>query len=262
MVDEVSLADILLDPFKLRVHYDSSKVDVLKGSILQVGLLSPLKVWLHEGCYWIVDGNYRYLALKDLGWVKVPVEAMPEGTTYEQALVAAVISNWHREEFYFMDKARSVRRLKEQGIPPLEICARLELPLDKGSPGGMYRFYRDFEDYVPDDVKEILSQLVAKITVRHGEALVLLTDHPDKQRELAERIVTQHLSGPKALSWAKNFLNPRPPPVECEFRDYVMELAKVVKEAPKTSCKDCHIQELCNEYKKAIFELAHELKPG
>jgi len=187
---------------------------------------------------------------------------MPEGTTYEQALVAAVISNWHREEFFFMDKARSVRRLREAGVSDLEICARLELPLKEGYPGTDFHRYRSFEENVPEDVKDLLSPTSGRITVRHGEALVLLRDHPDKQRELAELIVTKGLSGPQALSWAKNFLNPRSPPVECEFRDYVMDLAKAVREAPKTSCKDCHIQELCQEYKKAIYELTHEIKAG
>jgi ParB-like chromosome segregation protein Spo0J len=52
----------LLDPFKLRVRYDDEKISQLKGSILQVGLLSPLKVWPCEGKFWVVDGNYRLIA--------------------------------------------------------------------------------------------------------------------------------------------------------------------------------------------------------
>jgi ParB/RepB/Spo0J family partition protein len=205
---EVDVESLVYDPFKLRVRYDEEKISQLKGSILQVGLLSPLKVWPREDKLWVVDGNYRLIALKELGWTKIPAEPLPKDTSFKQALLVAAISNWHRAGLTFMDKARTVRRLRESGIPELEICARLELALEKGYTGWMFHLYRSFEDYVSEDVKEILSVTSHRIKARHAKALIMLKDLHDKQLELAQRIVTEHLTGPEALREADKILHP------------------------------------------------------
>jgi hypothetical protein len=49
----------------------------------------------------------------------------------------------------------------------------------------------------------------------------MLKDYPDKQRELAERIVTEHLTGPEALREADKILHPekyvrQPKPWTCD----------------------------------------------
>jgi ParB/RepB/Spo0J family partition protein len=235
---DVPIENLVLDPFKLRVRYDDEKVDRLKGSILQMGLLSRLKVWLNKGEYWVVDGNYRLLALKELGWKKIPVELMPEETSHKQALLVAVINNWHREGFTFMDKARSVRRLREAGHSDLEICARLELALEKGYPGKQFHRYRSFEEYVPDDVKNVLSVTSDRIRARHAQALVMLKDMPEEQRKLAERIVTEKLTGPEAVREAEKILNPE----------------KYLRE-PKPWVCDCCEQEQPPEEGKTIIKL-------
>ena len=235
---EVAVESLVHDPFKLRVRYDDGKVSQLKGSIVQVGLLSPLKVWVNKNEYWIVDGNYRFIALKELGRTQIPVETLPEETSFKQALLVAVISNWHRADYAFMDKARSVRRLREAGHSDLEICARLELKLEKGYPGRMFHNYRSFEDYVPDNVKEVLSATSFRIKARHAQALAMLKDLPDKQLELAQRIVTEKLSGPEAYKEADKILNPE----------------KYVRE-PKPWVCDCCEQEQSPEEGKAIIKL-------
>ena len=241
MTLEVSVDELVYDPFKLRVHVDDAKVSTLKGSIMQVGLLSPLKVWANEGKYWIVDGNYRYIALKELGWRKIPVETLPEGTSRKQAVLIAVISNWHRKNFTFMDKARSVRRLREATYSDLEICARLELRLEKGYPGSHFHRLRSFEEHVTEEVKELLSPTSGRITARHGEALVMLKGQPEKQLELAKRIVAEKLSGPQALKEADKMLHPE----------------KYVRE-PKPWICDCCEKEQSPEEGKTILKLCPE----
>jgi hypothetical protein len=107
-----------------------------------------------------------------------------------------------------MDKARTVRRLREAGLSDLEICARLELALEKGHPGKHFRRLKSFEENVSEEAKMILSVTSDRITARHAHALVMLKECPDKQLELAQRIVTEHLTGPEALREADKILHP------------------------------------------------------
>ena len=51
----------------------------------------------------------------------------------------------------------------------------------------MSHYYRSFEENVPDEVKDKLSETSFRIAARHAHALVMLRDYPSKQRELAER---------------------------------------------------------------------------
>lgn len=252
---EVALADLVPDPFGLRVYYDDEMIEKLAGSILQNGIVTPLLVRPKNGVYDIIDGNYRYKALQHISWKK-PVSANTEEMTDEEALLRAVLANWHRKSFTFMDKARAVKKLKDSGFSNEEVTIKLEFK----HPKTLYQ-YLEYEEKVLKETKEIVKSH-PRMTRRHGQALIMLKDYTDKQRELAELIVTKPLSGPQAVSQAKNFLSPPKPKLKCEFRDYIMVLAKAVRESlPEgVSCMECPLKPLCEEYKKAIFELTHEIK--
>jgi len=198
---EVSLVDLVPDPFGLRVHYDNNVVVNLAGSILQNGITTPLLIRSKNGKYEIIDGNYRYKALKHIGWKK-PIPVNSAEMADEEALLRAVVANWHRKGFSFADKAKVVKKLRDHGLSPEEITMRLELK----HPKSIYH-YLGFEEKVSEEAKEIVVSH-PRVTRRHGEALAKLVDKPNEQRNLAERIVTEHLSGPKAVREASKILEP------------------------------------------------------
>jgi ParB/RepB/Spo0J family partition protein len=228
---EVDLEKLVVNPYGLRVRYNEEIVKRLAGSILQNGLANPLIVVEQNGLFPIVDGNYRCLALKYIGWGK-PVPVYVETLTDEQALLRAVVANWHRRNFSFMDKARSVAELKKRSFKAEAITMQLEFK----DPKYVYRFL-EFEENVPENVKRVLESC-PRATRRHGEALVMLKDHPDKQLELAQRIVTEHLTGPEALREADKILHPE---------KYVHE--------PKPWVCDCCEEEQSPEEGKALIKL-------
>jgi ParB family chromosome partitioning protein len=228
---EVPLEKLVLNPYGLRVRYDRENVEQLAGSIIQNGLAEPLSVIERNGSYLIIDGNYRCLALMHAKWEK-PVPVVVEDLTDEQALMRAVIANWHRRNFNFMDKARSVAQLKQKGYSVEAITMQLEFK----NPKYFYRFL-EFETDVSKEAKAVLESY-SRVTWRHSQALVMLKDYPDKQLELAQRIVTEHLTGPEAVREADKILNPE----------------KYVREAKPWIC-DCCEQEQSPEEGKAIIKL-------
>lgn len=212
MAEAASLDKLIADPFGLRVHYDDKVVKNLGGSILQSGVVTPLLVRPQGDKYEIIDGNYRYKALEHIGWKK-PVPVNVRELTGQQALIEAVIANWHRKNFRTQDKASAIKKLKTAGLSNEDIAIKLELK----NPKSIYH-YLSYEEEVSDKTKGILSH--ASVTTRHIKALTKLKEHPDKQHELAELIVTKPLTGPQALTWAKNIVSPKetpPKPWECEL---------------------------------------------
>lgn len=235
---EVPLSKLVINPYGLRVYYNPEYVKQLAGSILQNGLAQRLTVIERNGLYPIIDGNYRCLALMHIKWEK-PVPVVVEDLTDEQALLKAVVSNWHRRNFNFMDKAHSVAQLKEKGFTAEDITMRLEFK----NPKYFYRFL-EFETCVTKDAKAVLESY-SRVTWRHSQALVMLKDLPDKQLELAQRIVTEHLSGPQAIREADKILNPEkyvhePKPWVCDCceKEQDPEEGKTILKL----CPSCHAE--------------------
>lgn len=243
---EVALSDLV--PFELRAYYDYEVIVRLGGSILQNGLLTPLLVRPKERRYQIIDGNYRFKALRHIGWKKsVPV--ISKEMSDKEALETYVISNWHRRNFRFQDKARAVKELRNSGFTPEEITIKLEFK----HPKSFYQ-YLDYEEKVSEKVRDVLKSH-SRMTRRHGKALLMLRDAPDKQRELAERIVTENLTGPKALREADRILHPEkyervPKPWKCSLcgKEQSPEETKTKMEL----CPECCANLLANRQLEAF----------
>lgn len=243
---EVALSDLV--SFELRAYYDYEVIVRLGGSILQNGLLTPLLVTPREGKYQIIDGNYRFKALQHIGW-KRPVPVISKEMSDKEALETYVISNWHRKNFRFQDKARAVKELRNNGFTPEEITIKLEFK----HPKSFYQ-YLDYEEKVPEKIRELLKGH-PRMTRRHGEALVMLKDLPEKQRELAERIVTENLTGPEALREADKILHPEkyervPKPWNCSIcgKEQSPEETKIKMEI----CPECYANLLTSRQMEAL----------
>jgi hypothetical protein len=61
-----------------------------------------------------------------------------------------------------MDKARTVRRLREAGLTDIEICARLELPLKKGYPSSSFIDIEASRSMLPKTLKNCFLPLVGE----------------------------------------------------------------------------------------------------
>ena len=125
-----------------------------------------------------------------------------ENLSDEEALEIAVVANWKRTDFSFLDRANAIQRLKKAGFSDERISTRL------GITSRYVRYYLAYGECVPDDVKKVLETSFQDVKARHSEALVLLMERPEKQVELANRIGAENMSGPKALSEAKKTVKP------------------------------------------------------
>ena len=108
----VKTISILENRFQPRQNYDESKLEDLKASIKEKGVLQPILVRKHENGYEVVAGERRLRAAKAVGLEQVPV--IIKNVTDREALVLALVENIQREELNAIEEALGFKRLIEE----------------------------------------------------------------------------------------------------------------------------------------------------
>ncbi|MBW4589691.1 ParB/RepB/Spo0J family partition protein [Aetokthonos hydrillicola Thurmond2011] len=106
----VPFESISLPKKQPRRYFDAERLNDLKASIQQYGLLEPLVVRiLEEGKYELVAGERRYRAIKELGWTEVPANILKLDDN--EALQVALIENLQREDLNPVEETLGILRL-------------------------------------------------------------------------------------------------------------------------------------------------------
>ena len=108
----VKTISILENRFQPRQNYDESRLEDLKNSIKEKGVLQPILVRKHENGYEVVAGERRLRAAKAIGLQEVPV--IIKNVTDREALVLALVENIQREELNAIEEALGFKRLMEE----------------------------------------------------------------------------------------------------------------------------------------------------
>jgi ParB/RepB/Spo0J family partition protein len=116
--------------FNPRSKRDTSKYKQLRASIARRGIRQPLLVTPdpeHDGKFWIVAGEGRYLAALEEQLAEVPclVDAVDPET---DGLDDALVENLVREDLSPLDEARAFGRLRQGGLNVRGIAERIERP--------------------------------------------------------------------------------------------------------------------------------------
>ena len=104
-----SIQDNSLQP---RTNYDNEKLNDLKASIKEKGVLQPILVREKNGQYEVVAGERRLKAARALELDEVPV--IVKDVTDQEAFVIALVENIQREELNPIEEAEAYRKLIEE----------------------------------------------------------------------------------------------------------------------------------------------------
>lgn len=106
----ININDIVLPSHQPRRYFDSEKLEQLKSSIKQHGILEPLLVRaLTEGKYELVAGERRLRASQSLGLTEIPV--VIKEFTDQEALQVALIENLQREDLNPVEETEGILQL-------------------------------------------------------------------------------------------------------------------------------------------------------
>jgi len=189
----VKTISILENRFQPRQNYDEAKLEDLKASIKEKGVLQPILVRKHENGYEVVAGERRLRAAKALGIEQVPV--IIKNVTDREALVLALVENIQREELNAIEEAMGFKRLMEEFQFTQEAIAEA-IGKDRSTVTNLLRLLR-----LPDEIQKHVAD--AKLSMGHARALLSLED-ASIQKKMARVIIEKELSVRQVEELVKN----------------------------------------------------------
>lgn len=169
--------------FQPRKNYDESKLESLKSSIKEKGVLQPILVRQSGNGYEVIAGERRLRAAKALNFQKVPV--IVKNVTDREALVLALVENIQREELNDIEEAQGLKRLIEEFNFTHESVAQ-SVGRDRVTVTNLLRLLK-----LPQDIQDYVVH--GKISGGHARALLGLPDAMS-QKKMADEVVSKGLS--------------------------------------------------------------------
>jgi len=170
---EVSVDQILPNPYQPRKTFNQEKFDELVQSIKTQGIIQPIVITPmgENGKYYIVVGERRWRAAKELKMEKVP--AIIKNLEKKEIMEAALIENIQREDLNVVEMAEAFKRLMEEFTYTQEELAGI-VGRSRSSVANVLRILK-----LPEEIKNALRE--GKITEGHARALLAVES--DKERE-------------------------------------------------------------------------------
>lgn len=204
----IETSRILPNPFQPRREFDEEALKDLAESIREYGVLQPVVVTRKETQtsngrvveYELLAGERRLRASKLIGLHQIPV-IIREQTSDKVKLELAIVENVQREDLNPLEKARAFKQLIDQfGMLQREVAEKIGKSREVVA--NTLRLLT-----LPDEMQTAVAE--GKITEGHTRPLLMLTDHPDDQKNLYQNILTNSLSVREAERAARNIATER-----------------------------------------------------
>ena len=189
-VQELPLADLELNPFQPRRHFDQAALEELASTIRAHGILTPVVVRRVGDGFQIIAGERRIRAARLAGLTHVP--AVVRDATDAQALQMALVENLQREDLNPLEAAEAYQKLVDEfGLTQEELAGRLGR--DRSSVANSLRLLR-LPKRIRDDVAD------GTLSEGHARALLGLEKVAD-QLKARDEVVKRGLNvrGTEAL---------------------------------------------------------------
>lgn len=182
-IRELSIEDIVPNPYQPRMTWDSEELSDLADSIRANGLLQPILARPVGDYFEVIAGERRLRAAQQAGLTEIPV--MVREASDEQMLALALVENIHRSDLNPIERANAYKRFIETfGLTQAQAAERLGQ--DRSV---LANFLRLLE--LPNEVQKMLSD--GSLSAGHGRAILgLPTD--ELRKKLANRALAGMLS--------------------------------------------------------------------
>jgi len=225
---EISVHQIVPNPFQPRRHFDEEQLKELAESIKTHGVLQPLLVRKGQDKYQLIAGERRLRASKLAGLSTVPVviKELSDQTTMEIALV----ENLQREDLNPLEEAEAYKRLINEFNLTQDRIAQA-VGKSRSAIANTIRLLN-----LTEEAREKLTN--NEISMGHARALLAIDD-PEQQKEACQSIVEQNLNVRATEKLISQLL----------YEDVSRETSSIQKtgsgrEVRKKQIQDAHLQDV------------------
>ncbi len=183
-IQEISLDDIVPNPFQPRTEFIKEKIDELADSIKLIGIIQPITVKkLENGRYQIISGERRFRASRLAGRDTIP--AYIKDADENAMLEMAIVENIQREDLDPIEVSLSFQRLMEECNLTQEALSQ-RVGKNRATVANFLRLLK-----LPPEVQLIVKS--GKISMGHAKALLSLNNE-GAVLKLVNRIIEDDLS--------------------------------------------------------------------
>ncbi|MBP9853886.1 MAG: ParB/RepB/Spo0J family partition protein [Candidatus Omnitrophica bacterium] len=180
LVSTSLISDNRLQP---RINYNEDRLEELKNSIREQGVLQPILVRVKGDGYEVIAGERRLRAARALKLEKIPV--VVKNVTDKEALEIALVENIQREELNPIEEAKAFRKLINDFQYTQDEVAQA-VGKDRSTITNLLRVLS-----LPENIQQGVFDGV--ISVGHARTLLGLESDNEKNR-IFEKIVKESLS--------------------------------------------------------------------
>jgi len=191
---DIEVARIRPNPFQPRQDFDPDRLEELKASIHEKGIIQPITVRKKDNIYELVAGERRLRAVTDLGFETIPAYII-QVETKEEMLELALIENVQRDRLNPIEQAQAFQRLIDECNLTQEEVAK-KIGKDRTTITNFLRLLK-----LPQKIQESVKH--EEITMGHARAL-LSVDDPDIQEKVWQKVVKNKLSVRKVEQLVRN----------------------------------------------------------
>ncbi len=191
-----------------RKNYNSEKLNELKESIKEKGILQPILVRQKGDSYEVVAGERRLRAARALGLESVPV--VVKELDDKETLVIALIENIQREELNPIEEAQAFNRLIAEFSYTHEQVAQ-SVGKDRSTVTNFLRLLN-----LPEEIQQAV--IDSKISMGHARTLLSI-DSGDRQKVLFIETITNSLSVRELERLAKESVGDQPKDAPKQAKD-------------------------------------------
>jgi ParB family transcriptional regulator, chromosome partitioning protein len=182
-VKHIKVSTISPNKMQPRKQFNSEKLNELKNSIKEKGVIQPIIVRSTDTGYELIAGERRFRAVKDLGYSEIP--AIIKQVSDADSLEMALIENIQREELNPVEEANAYMELIEKFKFSQDGISKA-VGKDKSTISNTLRLLtlpKLIQDYISDSL----------ISMGHAKAILSLPTERPKIR-FAKRIIKNNLS--------------------------------------------------------------------
>ena len=196
-ITRVSVDLIDPNPDQPRKRFNEESLEDMAASIRSQGVLQPIIIEPSGSRYIIVAGERRFRAAGLAGLTEIPV--IVKQFSDEQKLEIALIENVQREDLNPVEEAEAYQRIIEKGgLSQADVAGRVGK--QRSTIANSLRLLK-----LPAEMKKALAE--GGISAGHARAL-LAVEHPDRRKQLFDRILRDGLSVREAEALADSYGHP------------------------------------------------------